>query len=261
MESGITEFGCSCDIPTSCCSSCIKLTSITLNEGITIISKFSFNGCTSLRGFIIPTTLSSIQEFAFGSCTSLSSVELKINSNIEEIQGGCFLGCPLLKSIYVSPNDRNYRFENGALTDYDQTKLITFLPSSDIQNFVVPSAMVSIGKYAFMGSEKLIRVMFNGNSIKEIGYMAFKDCHKLSLIFFSSTSLQTIGDFAFEGCQSLHRCGSVSVPVGLQSLFIERGKIPRISFSTECSNQLCNTNRCSPYFGMPLLSPFIILLI
>lgn len=257
MESSITSFAASCDIPTQCCQSCQMLSSLTLNENVHVINDYAFDGCSLISSFTIPTTLDSILNFAFRSCTSLSSINLPLNSNLNQVIGGCFYNCIKLKKMTLSSEDKRYRFENGALTNYNQTRLITFLPYSDIQNFVVPQDMETIGKYAFMGSPNLIRVMFYGNKIREIGLMAFKDCIKLSFVYFSSSSLKSIGDKAFDGCKSLHKCGTVSVPLSLQSKFVDRVIFP-VAFSTNC-NFDCQTVRNTYYSHITFLTPFIIL--
>ena len=133
-----------------------------------MIGPYAFDGCTSLQGFTIPSTLTSIQSFAFQTCTSLSTVYMSGECTLSRVDGGCFYECFSLTEIILPPSDQRYRFENGALTDYDQTNLIVFLPYSGVKNFIVPMTMRTIGQCAFMGSPSLIRVFFNGNNIQTI---------------------------------------------------------------------------------------------
>lgn len=253
----ITSFTAYCDIPSYCCSSCVNLETINIHPNAATINDYAFDGCVSLDSFNIPTTLQSILGFAFRSCISLISVSLPLNSHLNQVNGGCFLNCKLLKKLTLDSNDKEYRFENGALTNYNQTRLITFLPYSDIQTFVVPQEMEYIGKYAFMGSPNLIRVIFYGNKIKDIGLMAFKDCKKLNWIYFSSNSLRSIGNNAFDGCPNLQKCGSISSPYDIRHRFVEQGINP-IAFSTDC-NYDCATLKNSYYIRVPFLSPFIVM--
>ena len=199
-----------------------------------MIGPYAFDGCTSLQGFTIPSTLTSIQSFAFQTCTSLSTVYMSGECTLSRVDGGCFYECFSLTEIILPPSDQRYRFENGALTDYDQTNLIVFLPYSGVKNFIVPMTMRTIGQCAFMGSPSLIRVFFNGNNIQTIDYQAFKDCKNLNLVFFSSSSIKTIGDQAFDGCNLLRKCGSFSAPSNAQKIIIEQGKIPSIAFKDDC---------------------------
>ncbi|EAX89668.1 surface antigen BspA-like [Trichomonas vaginalis G3] len=141
-NSNIAEVNILADsISEECFKNCTMLTSLTLNEGITTIYESAFRDCVSLSSFTIPASIRQIRSYAFMGCTSLKTVTLSLNSQISEINGGIFADCPLLQSIKLDANDKQYRFANGALTYYNETKIITFIPSSDIQTFVVPAAM------------------------------------------------------------------------------------------------------------------------
>ncbi|EAY21114.1 surface antigen BspA-like [Trichomonas vaginalis G3] len=256
FSSKVTEITISCTIPQEMCRLCDKLTTLNLRGNVESIGKFAFYKCSSLTGFTIPSDLKRIYDFAFQSCTSLSDIRMEMDGNLQSIEGGCFYDCPNLRSITLNPDDRRFLFENGALTYYNKSKLIVFLPYSGIKNFIVPMDMEEIGSCAFMGSPSLIRVFFNGNKIKDIGYQSFKDCPNLNLIFFSSPSLKTIGADAFKGCPLLSRCGAFSVPASIQNTFINAG-IPQIAFSDDCD--LINSCKIGHKIAISpeLLFPFI----
>ncbi|EAY23731.1 Leucine Rich Repeat family protein [Trichomonas vaginalis G3] len=257
MGSSISELTISSSIPQQLCQYCVSLEKLTLKIGVSVIGPYAFDGCTSLQGFIIPSTLSNIQSFAFQTCTSLSTVYMNGECTLSRVDGGCFYECFSLTEIILPPSDQRYRFENGALTDYDQTNLIVFLPYSGVKNFIVPMTMRTIGQCAFMGSPSLIRVFFNGNNIQKIDYQAFKDCKNLNLVFFSSSSIKTIGDQAFDGCSLLRKCGSFSAPSSAQKIIIEQGKIPSIAFKDDCG--LSNSCKNAKHFEISAsyLYPFI----
>ncbi|EAY23689.1 surface antigen BspA-like [Trichomonas vaginalis G3] len=257
MGSSIRELTISSSIPQQLCQYCVSLEKLTLKIGVSVIGPYAFDGCTSLKGFIIPSTLSNIQGFAFQTCTSLSTVYMSGECTLSRVDGGCFYECFSLTEIILPPSDQRYRFENGALTDYDQTNLIVFLPYSGVKNFIVPMTMRTIGQCAFMGSPSLIRVFFNGNNIQTIDYQAFKDCKNLNLVFFSSSSIKTIGDQAFDGCSLLRKCGSFSAPSSAQKIIIEQGKIPSIAFKDDCGLMISCKYIQHPAISSSYLYPFI----
>lgn len=260
LQSRIANLTINCNIQNDLCRSCTNLKTLTMNDGVTEIGPYAFSGCSELTGFIIPQNLRRILDFAFESCSSLSSVRMVMYCTLESVEGGCFYGCINLKKIELSTYDRSYLFQNGALTFYNQSKLIIFLPYSGIINFVAPMDMKEIGRCAFMGSPSLQRVFFNGNKIETIGYQAFRDCRNLNLIFFASSNSITIGNNAFIGCPMLRKCGAFSIPESLQPKFIEQD-IPKIAFSNDCpSLNSCQAIRCSP-ISIFSITPFITMLI
>ncbi|EAY03969.1 surface antigen BspA-like [Trichomonas vaginalis G3] len=220
-------------IPSNCFFGCSSLTSINI-VSVDTIEDSSFENCVSLAAFVIPSSLRIVKSFAFRSCLSLSSVTLSIDSHIDQIYGGAFINCPNLQSIKLDSKDNRYRFSNGALTNYEETNLITFIPSSRIDTYIVPVTMTSIGNYAFMSCPNLVRVLFSGNSIQTIGRESFKDCPKLSFLYVTSSSLTSIGESAFDGSPLLRRCGSVRCDKSKRDMFISNG-IPTISFKVDCS--------------------------
>ncbi|EAX94814.1 surface antigen BspA-like [Trichomonas vaginalis G3] len=256
-NSQIIDLTISCNIPSMLCQSCTSLITLTLNNGVTDIGTYAFDGCTSLTDFIIPSSLASIQGFAFQSCEKLKTLIMGADCTLSKVDGGCFYGCFSLKSVKLPQNDQRYRFENGALTNHEQTKLILFLPYSGVKNFIVPLEMVTIGSCAFMGSPTLLRVFFNGNNINTIDYQAFKDCRNLNFVFFSSSSISQIGTKAFDGCPLLHRCGSFSAPQDVQDKLVNIANIPKIAFSEDCA--LANSCRAIKNIGIPFsyLYPFL----
>ena len=248
-------------IPEECFKNCSSLTSLTLNEGITSILDSSFRSCISLSSFTIPSSVKTIRFYAFMSCTQLKTVTLSLHSEISEINGGTFADCPLLQSIKLDPDDKEFKFSNGALTFYNKTKIITFIPSSNIQTFVVPSAMESIGSCSFYNCINLVRVIFSGSRINTIDYMAFYGCSKLSYIFLGTdTHVTSIGTNAFEGCFLLNRCGSITCPSVTIPLF-EEHKISKTSFLTDCDYFCQSLNNAKSSFISPisLITPFILM--
>lgn len=260
-NSKIQDLSISCNISQMMCQYCTSLTTLDLREGVFQISLFAFNGCKSLEGFTIPKTLLIIGSFSFQNCEQLSEVNMVTNCNLKTVEGGCFTGCFNLKEIKLSPAEANFSFYNGALMNYIQTKLIVFIPYSEIKNFMVPSEMEVIGSYAFMGSPQLMRVFFSGSKIKRIDYQAFKNCPNLNFVFFASSKIDVaFGSEVFSGCYNLVKCGGFSAPSSVRNTLIAQG-IPKIAFNNECDISV--TCKIQPQFKISTmyLFPFIQMLI
>lgn len=228
-----TSFSAACNISMFCLKNSVLLTTVTLKQCVVTIGDSAFEGCTELESVSLSASVESIRYYAFQSCAELSKFNIELNSNLNEIYGGCFNNCPNLVNLVLDSQERNLRFSNGALTDWAETKIICFLPGSNINTFIVPTSMRTIGNYAFQGAARLTRVLFNGNQINDIGYQAFKGCTNLNFLFFNSPSLTVLNPSAFEDCPSLQQCGTVSCPTSLQSLF-KAAKFKEICFKVDC---------------------------
>ena len=56
---------------------CIRLTTVTLPNGMEIINSYAFQGCSALTTINFPASLSEIANNAFSSCTSLENVTIE----------------------------------------------------------------------------------------------------------------------------------------------------------------------------------------
>lgn len=257
-DTQITYFSCSTDVAKWCCQNIVTLTRVNLTNGVVNIGESSFENCINLLLVTIPSTIVSIKASAFRNCVRLSSFVIDVNSSLSVIEGGTFFGCNSLTEITLDSNDYKLRFTAGALTNYDETQIIAFLPSSNANTFVVPVKTRSIGRYAFMGATKLQRILFNGNSIESIGHQSFKGCYNLNFLYFNSDSIKTISDTAFDDCPLLKRCGSISCPDSVKNKF---KNFSSISFQIECPSIKCqDTNYCD-YMPIDKLTFSIFLLV
>ena len=86
IETGVAAF-----------NGCMKITKLTLEEGIQKISDFSFAGCSSLEHIKLPSTITEIGRGAFSLCIGLKSIEL--GNNIKKINQDAFAKCTSLSEI------------------------------------------------------------------------------------------------------------------------------------------------------------------
>lgn len=138
-------------------SGCTNLASVSLSEGLTVISSNLFADCRSLTELTIPATVTSIATDAFSGCSSLNSITLaagntaftmkdgvlydsavtevyfmpanitayEIPATLESATIVSFLkGSSLLETVSVEDGNTAYRASNGALYSSDWTLLV-----------------------------------------------------------------------------------------------------------------------------------------
>lgn len=162
-------------------SYCENLLEITIPYGVSIIGNFSFENCHNLTTISIPNSVTIIGVSAF-SRTNLS--EITIPSSVEGIYiGGLFVGCDRLERIIVDENNKNFDSRNNcnAIIDAETNTLIsgcknTIIPNTvtsiynfafsytDLEELVISSDIISIGKYVFTGCDKLERIIVDENN-------------------------------------------------------------------------------------------------
>lgn len=74
-----------------------KITSLTIEEGVTGIGNEAFRYCTELTAVKLPRSLTSIGACAFAGCSKLKNINLP--DGVTEIGSGAFMGCAALKSV------------------------------------------------------------------------------------------------------------------------------------------------------------------
>ena len=121
---------------------------ITIQEGITSISRIAFEGCVFLSEVSIPESVTKIGEKAFNDCRSIKTITLP--PNLTEI---------------------NYK---------------TFYYCIELESIIIPDKVKSIGGYAFYQCYSLKEVAIPG-SVTSIAWYAFDDCINLERIYYNWT--------------------------------------------------------------------------
>ena len=198
---------------------CRSLSEIVLPSSVTSIGNHAFCGCSSLSDIVIPTSITSIGNRAFNGCSSLS--DIVIPSSVTSIGDCAFLGCSSLKYISIPKSviclngnpiadwdgkleclSPNFIYEDDVLFNKDKSKIISF-KNQNIESYVIPTGIISIGNSAFLGCRSLSDIVIP-SSVTSIGSGAFWECRSLSDIVIPS-SVTCIGDNAFYGCRSLSK--------------------------------------------------------
>ena len=175
---------------------CRSLSKIVIPSSVTSIGEWAFSNCGSLSTIVIPSSVTCIGDRAFSSCTSLKYIS--IPKSVIGLNGNPFADWNG-KLQCLSPNFIN---EDDILFNKDKNKIISFR-NQNIESYVIPSSVTSIGDWAFSGCSSLSNIVIP-SSVTSIGNDAFSKCSSLSNIVIPS-SVTSIGDSAFLGCSSLSK--------------------------------------------------------
>ena len=134
---------------------------VVINNGVTSIGEYAFEGCTGLTSITIPNSVTSIGDLAFYECTGLTS-------------------------IYVAEDNLNYASIVGVLYSKDKKTLIK-CPEGKTGSITIPNSVTSIGDRAFYSCQGLTSVTIP-NSVTTIGEYAFCACNGLTSMTVEATN-------------------------------------------------------------------------
>jgi hypothetical protein len=209
----------------------LRLTSVTIGEGVTSIGGSAFYGCAGLTSITFADSVTTIGTYAFYNCAGLT--DLTIGAGVTTIGSSAFEGCAGLTGITVDANNPNYASQDGIVYNKAKTAIAVVpagisnvtIPASvtsignsafryctSLTSVTIPDSVTSIGTYAFMGCTGLTSVTIP-NSVTAISEQAFRDCRSLASVTIPN-SVTSIGPQAFNGCTSLT---SVTIPSSVTS--------------------------------------------
>ena len=185
---------------------CRSLSKIVIPSSVTSIGEWAFSNCGSLSTIVIPSSVTSIGDRAFSSCTSLKYIS--IPKSVIGLNGNPFADWNG-KLQCLSPNFIN---EDDILFNKDKNKIISFR-NQNIESYVIPSSVTSIGNDAFSKCSSLSKIVIP-SSVTSIGDSAFLGCSSLSKIVIPSCVIK-IGNGAFYSCRSL---SEIVIPSSVTSI-------------------------------------------
>ncbi len=142
-----------------------KITSVTVNKGVTALGKYLFADCYSITKVNLPSSLESIDECAFINCVKLWAIA--IPSKVKTIGSYAFMDCGLQT---VTFSEGLESIGSGAFAE------------TLIENVSVPDSVTSVGSYAFSDCDKLKSVSI-GKGVKRDNFIGmFNGCDAIETI-------------------------------------------------------------------------------
>ena len=170
------------------------------NSKVDYIGESAFCHCRKMETINLPDTLEYIGHTAFEGCISLS--EVTIPANVDFMDWGVFLNCKSLERITVEEGNEKYASDDAGIVYNKEMTSVVQYPNGRINaEYTVPLNIVSVGAYAFAGSDYLEEIKFTNPGVV-LGEGAFSRCKSISEVTFPE-GMTVISDRLFEECHSL----------------------------------------------------------
>ena len=184
-----------------------SISTLIIEDGVTSIGDYAFNGCKNLTKVTIPDSVTSIGDYAFNGCWGLTDVSIpdsvtrigyyafygsgltsiSIPDSVTSISYGAFYNCKSLTNVALG---------NGVKSILSST----FSGCTSLNSITIPDSVTSIGNSAFSGCTSLNSVTIP-DSVTSIGESAFSGSGLTSISI--PYSVTAIGNSAFFYCPNL----------------------------------------------------------
>ncbi len=161
-------------------SGCSSLQSISLPTGLTTISNKAFNGCRSLKSFYLPETATNLGTNILLDCTGLNEIKVDENNTLYDSRENCNA------IIEKSTNTIIYGCDNTVIP----TSVVTIgkyaFANINLEEFTIPQHIKTVEEYAFTNSSALEKVILLNKDIIKISN-AFAGSSAIDELFYIGT--------------------------------------------------------------------------
>lgn len=164
------------------------ITDVFLDQGITYIGAYAFDGCTTLKNIDLPVSIEDIGIRAFFGCAGLEHITMGEGNERYYAQGDC-----LIEIDEENGNSVILGTRNSVIPEDDEVVYIAsdaFRNNTELRTIEIPANICGINAEAFRGCTSLAQITFNHNSSFEvIDHAAFYGCTAIDNVYFiGSTS-------------------------------------------------------------------------
>jgi len=163
---------------------CYLLESIDFGNNVQRIESYAFDGCWSLKSFVLPDSVTYVGERVF---ESVPLVSLSIGAGLKTFYNTSFFAISTLDEITVSEANPYYCAENNVLMNKDKTEL--YLVPGTATSFVIPDTITVVKNQAFRGCDSLISLVIPTN-VKKLEHESVSWHYKLQFICYIGTEEQ-----------------------------------------------------------------------
>ena len=210
---------------------CDELLSVTMPKDVKDVQMGAFCNCGKLASVNFAQCLRSIGNNAFMGCRKLTPVTIPVS--VTNIGGAAFAYCLEMKHIDVEVGNQTFTSIDGVVYTKDRAELVvcpsgmasvaipdsvmkirsgSFTGCEGLMSLTIPSAVKSIGAWAFSGSRLTSLTLPQG--LSNIENATFWGCHDLTDVTIPD-SVTGIGGNAFRWCGKLT---SVTIPKGVKRI-------------------------------------------
>ena len=163
-----------------------KIKSVVMDEGITTIGDYAFDGLANMTAISMSDGITSIGKNAFYDCGKLTAIDLP--DGLTEIGVSAFCNCKALTAVTLPDSitkigNQAFRYCNG------------------LTSVALPAGITAVPSAVFANCDSLKEVVLH-DRITKIGSYAFDSCTALTDVVLPE-SLTLIGQSAFSGCAAL----------------------------------------------------------
>ena len=203
-------------------------------QGTKEIRARAFLNETDLVSIELPDSVERIFGWAFRNCTAPETIN--IPSSVTFINTyNPFANCESLKTIEVSPENENYKYESHMLIGTKNNVLVDVREDDDVTSISVPDGITEIASYAMNGCDQIVSIQLP-DSLNKIGDSAFAYCINLEKIEIPD-SVTEMEKSVFAGCERLESAHiSENIEALAHDTFSGCGKLTEINFPSKLTS-------------------------